>query len=53
MLVEANPTMLDVPGLKAAMEEAQRFMPDLDVQKQMGSDPQVIFGFQRGSQLIP
>lgn len=100
--------MLDVPGLKAAIEEARRIMPNLDVQKQVGarllawltwyakrpclrsrlccsppysqlpastsassthswvvvdppppplpqmaSDPQLIFSFQRGSQLIP
>ncbi|KAI7840361.1 hypothetical protein COHA_005906 [Chlorella ohadii] len=53
LLVEHNPAMLDVPGLKAAIEEARRIMPSLDVQKQMASDPQLIFGFQRGSQLIP
>lgn len=45
--------MLDVGGLRAAMEEARRIMPGLDVQAQMGRDPQTILGFQRGSQLIP
>ncbi len=29
--------MLDVPGLKAAIEEARRIMPSLDVQKQVGA----------------
>lgn len=53
LLVEHNPAMLDVPGLKAAIGEARRIMPGLDVQKQMAQDPQLIFGFQRGSQLIP
>lgn len=35
LLVEHNPAMLDVPGLKAAIEEARRIMPGLDVQKQV------------------
>ena len=52
-LVEENPAMLDVPGLRAAMAEAARILPQLDVQAAMATDPQVIFGFQRGSQLIP
>lgn len=37
LLVEHNPAMLDVPGLKAAIEEARRIMPSLDVQKQVGA----------------
>lgn len=45
--------MLDVEGLKAAMAEAARILPGLDVQRQMASDPQMIFGFQRGNALIP
>lgn len=52
-LVEENPSMLDIEELRVAMAEAQRIMPDLDVQKAMGSDPQMILSFQRGSQLIP
>lgn len=52
-LVEANPAMLDVPGLQKAMAEAQRIMPQLDVQKAMATDPQLIFSFQTGNQLIP
>lgn len=110
-MVQHNPGMLDVPGLRAAMEEAARIMPQLDVQAQvlppwrpqllgrggtgggltlaacgrqpaepwlagwlvrpcpharccrthapprlplqMGADPSMILGFQRGSQLIP
>lgn len=52
-LVEENPSMLDIEGFKLAMQEAQRIMPSLDVQQALGSDPQMIFGFQRGSQLIP
>lgn len=31
-LVEENPAMLDVEGLRAAMAEAARIMPQLDVQ---------------------
>lgn len=52
-LVEENPSMLDIEELHVAMAEAQRIMPNLDVQKAMGSDPQLILSFQRGSQLIP
>ena len=47
-LVEANPSVLDLKGLRLAMEEAQRIMPGIDIQRQMASDPQVIFSFQRG-----
>ncbi len=52
-LVEACPAMLDVRGLKMAMEEAQRIMPQLDVQQAMATNPQLIFSFQTGNQLIP
>lgn len=52
-LVEENPAMLDVAGLRAAMAEAQRIMPQLDVQRAMATDPQLIFSFQTGNQLIP
>jgi hypothetical protein len=52
-LVQENPAMLDVAGLKAAMAEAQRIMPHLDCERAMATDPQLIFGFQTGSQLIP
>lgn len=52
-LVEENPSMLDVEGLLAAMEEAARIMPQLNVQEAMATDPQLIFSFQRGSALIP
>lgn len=52
-LVEENPAMLDVEGLRAAMAEAARIMPQLDVQKAMATDPQLIFSFQRGNALIP
>jgi hypothetical protein len=53
LLVEANPAMLDVPGLKKALAEAKRVMPGLDVQQAMASNPQLIFSFQTGNQLIP
>eukprot|EP00204_Picochlorum_oklahomense_P004472 CAMPEP_0118804594 /NCGR_PEP_ID=MMETSP1161-20130426/23414_1 /TAXON_ID=249345 /ORGANISM="Picochlorum oklahomensis, Strain CCMP2329" /LENGTH=288 /DNA_ID=CAMNT_0006733371 /DNA_START=1 /DNA_END=867 /DNA_ORIENTATION=+ len=52
-IVEENPSMLDIEELKVAMAEAQRIMPQMDVQKAMGSDPQLILSFQRGTQLIP
>lgn len=53
LLVEENPTMLDIEELKVAVEEAKRIMPNLDIQQAMGSDPHLILSFQRGSQLIP
>ncbi|KAH7618792.1 hypothetical protein NADE_005641 [Nannochloris sp. 'desiccata'] len=53
LLVEENPSMLDVEELRSAMAEAKRIMPDLDIKRAMGSDPQLILSFQRGSQLIP
>ena len=52
-LVEENPSMLDIEELRVAMAEAQRIMPQLDIQKAMASDPQIVLSFQRGSQLIP
>ena len=52
-LVEENPSMLDIEELRHAMAEAERIMPNLDIEKAMGSDPQIILSFQRGSQLIP
>lgn len=51
-LIEENPSMLDIEGLKNAMEEAKRIMPSLDIEHAMGSDPQLILGFQRGSFMI-
>lgn len=51
-LVEENPSMLDIEGLKSAMEEAKIIMPTIDIQHAMGSDPQLILGFQRGSNMI-
>ena len=52
-LVEENPSMLDIEERRAAMAEAKRIMPSLDIVKAMGTDPGVILSFQRGSQLIP
>ena len=52
-LVEENPSMLDIEELRVAMEEAKRLFPNLDIQHAMGSDPQLILSFQRGTQLIP
>ena len=40
-------------GLRAAMAEAARMLPALDVRAALGSDPQVVLSFQRGGQLIP
>lgn len=34
-MVTHNPSMLDVQGLRAAMEEAARIMPQLDVHAQV------------------
>eukprot|EP00887_Chlorella_sp_A99_P001437 scaffold8.g1437.t1 len=52
-LVQENPSMLDIDGLQAAMAEAARILPDLDVQAAMASNPQLVFSFQRGAALIP
>ncbi|WPT14091.1 hypothetical protein PSENEW3_00000222 [Picochlorum sp. SENEW3] len=51
-LVEENPSMLDIQGIKNAIAEAKQIMPSLDIQHAMGSDPQLILGFQRGSDMI-
>ena len=48
-----RPSMLDVEELRSAMAEAKRIMPQLNIEKAMGSDPNIILSFQRGSQLIP
>lgn len=53
LLVEENPSMLDIEELKVAIAEAKRIMPNLNIQNAMGSDPNTILSFQRGSQLIP
>lgn len=52
-LVEENPSMLDINGLKNALKEAKEIMPTLDIQHAMGNDPQIILGFQRGNDMIP
>lgn len=51
-LVEENPSMLDILGLKNALKEAKQIMPHLDIQHAMGNDPQLILGFQRGNAMI-
>ena len=51
-LVEENPSMLDIQSIKNAIAEAKQIMPSLDIQHAMGSDPQLILGFQRGSDMI-
>lgn len=53
-LVEEHPlTMLDVEGFEDALQRAKAMMPLLDVEKTMARNPGFIFGFQRGSKLIP
>lgn len=51
--VVENPSMLDVDGVEAAVAEARRILPGIDVQARMLADPQAILSFQRGRALIP
>ncbi|KAK9831855.1 hypothetical protein WJX81_002077 [Elliptochloris bilobata] len=52
-LVEAHPSALDVASFRAALDEARRIMPSLDLTAALNANPDVIFGFQRGASLIP
>jgi len=51
--VEAHPSMLDVASFRTALDEARRMMPSLDLTAALNRNPEIIFGFQRGAQLIP
>jgi len=50
-VVEENPEVMDVDGLKDAMVVA-REMGISDLEGMMGRDPQAILGFQRGGRMI-
>ena len=45
--------MLDVASFEQAVNEAKRMMPDLDIAHTISTRPNMIFSFQRGSNLIP
>eukprot|EP00887_Chlorella_sp_A99_P002705 scaffold6.g2705.t1 len=51
-LVEKHPEALDAEGLEAALAEAARIMPGLDLPAAMRSDPALVLRFQRGEHLI-
>ncbi|BDA40891.1 hypothetical protein COCOBI_01-5450 [Coccomyxa sp. Obi] len=52
-LVEEHPQLLDVEGFELALSHARETIPSLDVVHMMRYNPSMIFGFQRGAQLIP
>lgn len=52
-LVEEHPQLLDVEGFELALTHARETIPSLDVVHMMRYNPSMIFGFQRGAQLIP
>lgn len=52
-LVEEHPTLLDVQAFETAISDAKHVIPGLDVSHMMRYNPALIFGFQRGSQMIP
>ena len=52
-LVEEHPTLLDVKAFEVAVNDAKHVIPGLDVSHMMRYNPALIFGFQRGSQMIP
>ena len=52
-LVEEHPQLLDVEGFELALSHARETLPSLDVGHMMRYNPSMIFGFQRGAQLIP
>ena len=52
-LVEEHPQLLDVDGFELALRHAKETLPSLDVGHMMRYNPSMIFGFQRGAQLIP
>ena len=45
--------MLDVSSFRAALDEARRMMPALDLTATLNRNPQMIFGFQRGRAAHP
>jgi hypothetical protein len=45
--------MLDVESFEAAVVEAKRLRPGLDIAKAMNDSPAFIFGFQRREHQIP
>lgn len=51
-LVEDHAQLLDVPAFEQALRDARHVMPDIDVPHMMSYNPSLIFGFQRGSQMI-
>lgn len=52
-LVEEHPQLLDVKSFEEAVSHAKETLPSLDVGHMMRYNPSMIFGFQRGAQLIP
>jgi hypothetical protein len=51
--VQEYPFMLDVESFEAAVVEAKRLRPGLDIAKAMNDSPAFIFGFQRREHQIP
>lgn len=51
--MQDNPCVLSVASFKAAVQDARRLMPGLDVANMMLQDPGFILSLQKGTDLIP
>ncbi|KAF6256115.1 hypothetical protein COO60DRAFT_1640964 [Scenedesmus sp. NREL 46B-D3] len=51
--VEAHPQVLEVRDFEAAIEDAKRMMPHIDVATALRNSPELVLSFQKGKHLIP
>lgn len=52
-LCQHHPSILDVDSFKAAVDEAKRLIPGLDIVTALNARPEMIFSVQRGKSMIP
>jgi hypothetical protein len=51
--VQDHPSVLSVEKFIAAVEDARRLMPKINIERMMLSDPTFILSLQKGSDMIP
>lgn len=51
--VQDNPSVLSVESFKAAVADARRLMPQLNIESMMMSDPDFVLSLQKGTDMIP
>ena len=52
-IVAEHPSFLDTAGVAAALAEAARIAPTLDIVRAVSATPELLFRFQSGALLIP